>query len=287
MFRNNGDSREKKKKRFNENGFSNSIFDVKTIDEFIERLKVVFNRSLEEEIRKQIDRLRIEYKRDEQNAINTGITARAEEKAKEWICPRIPDWVSSDILTVFGLLSTFLVAAGFIFGFFNRYYLLLVVLGLIFNWFGDSFDGSIARYRKKTRPNYGYYIDHVIDSIAIMIFGLGMGLSGFIRIEIALAFVIMYLILMVHVELVTYVENKFKYSFGLIGPTEIRIIGIFLTIVMFFLPVKYYDIYGYNLTQYDLFTSVAVLIMFGVIVYSILSKGIELDKIDRKRWEEN
>ena len=115
--------------------------------------------------------------------------------------------------------------------------------------------------------------------------GIGLGLSGFFKIEIALAFVIMYLILMIHVELITYVQNEFKYSFGLVGPTEIRIIGILLTIVMFFLPVKYFDILGYTLTQYDFFASFAVVVMGMIILFSILSKAIELDKIDRKRWK--
>ena len=272
------ENRENKKVEFN-------IFDVKSVDEFIDRLKVRFNRTLEEEIKEQLKKLKIEYKRDDQNAINTGITAKAEEKAKEWVCPRIPQWVNSDMLTLLGFLSSFIIAAGYILGFNNRWYLVLIIIGLVLNWFGDSFDGSLARYRKKTRPNYGYYIDHVIDSIVIMIFGLGIGLSGFVRIEIALAFVIMYLILIIHVELVTYVQNEFRYSFGLIGPTEIRIVGIILTIVMFFLPVKYFDIFGYNLTQYDLFASLAVIIMFLVIVYSIVSKGMELNKIDKKKWE--
>lgn len=262
-----------------------NIFDVKAVDELIDKIKERLNRSLEDEIKDQIRKLKVEYKRDEQNAINTGITAKAEEKAKEWICPRIPAWVNSDMLTVLGFLSSFIIASGFIFGFSNRWYLILVIVGLILNWFGDSFDGSIARYRKKTRPNYGYYIDHVVDGLVVLILGLGLGLSGFFKIEIALAFVIMYLILMIHVELITYVQNEFKYSFGLVGPTEIRIIGILLTIVMFFLPVKYFDILGYTLTQYDFFASFAVVVMGMIIIFSILSKAIELDKIDRKRWK--
>lgn len=262
-----------------------NIFDVKAVDELIDKIKERLNRSLEEEIKDQIRKLKVEYKRDEQNAINTGITAKAEEKAKEWICPRIPAWVNSDMLTVLGFLSSFIIATGFIFGFSNRWYLILVIVGLILNWFGDSFDGSIARYRKKTRPNYGYYIDHVVDGLVVLILGLGLGFSGFFKIEIALAFVIMYLILMIHVELITYVQNEFKYSFGLVGPTEIRIIGILLTIVMFFLPVKYFDILGYTLTQYDFFASFAVVVMGMIILFSILSKAIELDKIDRKRWK--
>ncbi len=262
-----------------------NIFDAKSIDEFIERLRERFGKTFEEEIKKQLDKLKIQYKRDEQNAINTGLTAHAEEKAKEWICPRIPQWVNSDMLTVLGFLSSFIIAAGFILGFANRWYLLLVIIGLILNWFGDSFDGSLARYRHKTRPNYGYYIDHITDGLTITVLGLGLGLSGFVRVEIALAFIIMYLMLMMHVELVTYVENEFKYSFGLFGPTEFRIIGILLAVVMFFIPVKYFDIWGYTLTQYDLFATFAVVVMFIILISSIVSKGVELDKIDRAKWK--
>ena len=275
--------------RFNNEGRKDrdeiNIFDAKSIDEFIERLRERFGKTFEEEIKKQLDRLKIQYKRDEQNAINTGLTAHAEEKAKEWICPRIPQWVNSDMLTVLGFLSSFIIAAGFVLGFANRWYLILVVVGLILNWFGDSFDGSLARYRHKTRPNYGYYIDHITDGLTVTVLGLGLGLSGFIRVEIALAFIIMYLMLMMHVELVTYVENEFKYSFGLFGPTEFRIIGILLAVVMFFLPVKYFDIWEYTLTQYDLFATFAVVVMFIILISSIVSKGVELDKIDRAKWK--
>ena len=275
--------------RFNNEGRKDrdeiNIFDAKSIDEFIERLRERFGKTFEEEIKKQLDRLKIQYKRDEQNAINTGLTAHAEEKAKEWICPRIPQWVNSDMLTVLGFLSSFIIAAGFVLGFANRWYLILVVVGLILNWFGDSFDGSLARYRHKTRPNYGYYIDHITDGLTITVLGLGLGLSGFVRVEIALAFIIMYLMLMMHVELVTYVENEFKYSFGLFGPTEFRIIGILLAVVMFFIPVKYFDIWGYTLTQYDLFATFAVVVMFIILISSIVSKGVELDKIDRAKWK--
>lgn len=125
----------------------------------------------------------------------------------------------------------------------------------------------------------------MVDAIAIIIFALGLGISGFVRIDLALLFAIMYMALMIHVELVTFVQNKFKYSFGLIGPTEIRIMGIFVTIYMFLAPVRYFDIYGHSLTQYDLVFAGMSVAMFVVLVFSILQKGIELDRIDRGKWK--
>ncbi len=276
-------------------GFNNSkpnsnhefnIFDKESMDALVESITQRFSDTFEKEIAEQLKKIKIEYKRDEQNAINTGITARPEEAIKRWVCPRIPKWVNPDMLTGLGVIAILMVAAGFVLGFFNKYYLGLVVVGLILHWFGDSFDGSLARYRKKTRPNYGYYIDHIVDALAIMVFGIGLGLSGFVKIELGLLFTAVYLAMMLHVDMITYVQNEFRYSFGLIGPTEIRIMGIFVTIYMFLAPVRYFDIYGHSLTQYDLVFAGMSVAMFVVLVFSILQKGIELDRIDRETWVE-
>lgn len=264
------------------NGFN--IFERHYFDEFVENLVKELDKNFDIDIRDIVQKLKVEYKRDKQDAINTGITAYPEERIKEWVCPRIPKWINSDHLTALGVFAIILVAIGFILGFQDRIYLLLVVVGLFLHWFGDSFDGSLARYRKKTRPNYGYYIDHMVDAIAIIIFALGLGISGFVRIDLALLFAIMYMALMIHVELVTFVQNKFKYSFGLIGPTEMRILGVFITIYMYLAPVKYYNVVGYYISQYD----IAFLIMSGlmgvVLLFSILQKAVELDRKDREKW---
>jgi phosphatidylglycerophosphate synthase len=269
----------------NKNGKQDvNLFDREQWDKFIENFGKKFNETLEKEIRFQFEKLKVEYKRDSQDAINTGITAKAEEKAKDFICPRIPKWMSPDMLTVIGILGVLMIVAGFILGFFERNYLILVIVGLVVNWFGDSFDGSIARYRKRTRPNYGYYIDHIIDAVVMILFGLGLGLSGFVKIEIGLLFTAMYLALMLHVDMVTHVQNKFKYSFGLFGPTEVRILGAFVTVYMCLAPIKYFEIYGHFLTQYDLIYFGVSAILAGILVVSIITKGVELDRIDRAKW---
>ena len=231
-----------------------------------------------------LENLKVRYKRDDQEAINTALTAKVEEKSKEYICPRIPKWLGPDHLTVIGILGIVMVAFGFFFGFTNRYYLILVIVGLIVNWFGDSFDGSIARYRKRTRPNYGYYIDKIVDSIVMIIFGLGLGLSGFVRLEISLLLTCIYLAMMLNVDLLVYVEGKSKNSFGLFGPTEIRIIGIIVAIGMFFIPVNNYNIFDYVVTQYDIGVLMLSVIMFLLLIVTIITKGIELHKKDVKNW---
>ncbi len=232
-----------------------------------------------------LDDWAVKYSRGrEQQAINTAITGKAEEKAKEWICPRIPEWINSDHLTVLGYIGMIITALGFVLGFMNRWYILLIPFGLFVNWFGDSFDGSIARYRKKTRPKYGYYIDKIVDAIAVITLALGIGLSGFFKIEIALLFACVYLALMSHVDLVTHVQGQNRNAFGLFGPTEIRIVGVLFSIYMFFSKVHYFNVYGYIATQYDIVLFAITVIMAGVLFVSINKKGIELHKIDTKNW---
>jgi|LDZT01.1.fsa_nt_gi phosphatidylglycerophosphate synthase len=261
-------------KFFKEGNFQGVVDEIKHWFEDIRTGEIVFD----------LENLRVVYKRDSQKAINTAITAKAEEKAKEIICPRIPKWIGPDHLTFIGIIGIVIVSIGFVLGYLNRYYLGLVPLGLVINWFGDSFDGSIARYRKRTRPNYGYYIDKIVDAVVMIVFGLGLGLSGFVKIEIAILMTTIYLAMMINVDLLVYVKGEAKNSFGWFGPTEIRIIGIIVSVVMFFMPVKSYDIYGYLVTQYDIVVLVLSVLMFLILISEIVKNGIRLNKEDTKDW---
>lgn len=275
----------KKKRKDFKNSELFTLLQEGRIQEFFDELGAIIE-SFGEDVKKfNLDDWAVKYSRGkEQQAINTAITGKAEEKAKEWICPRIPDWVSPDMLTVLGYIGMVITGLGFVFGFFNRWYILLIPFGLLVNWFGDSFDGSIARYRKKGRPKYGYYIDKIVDSVAVITLALGIGLSGFFKIEIALLFASLYLALMFHVDLVTHVQGQNRNAFGLIGPTEVRIIGALFSIYMFFSKVRYLDVYGYVVTQYDIGLFVLSVVMAAVLFVSIIKKGIELHKIDTKDW---
>ncbi|MCK9416898.1 MAG: CDP-alcohol phosphatidyltransferase family protein [Candidatus Dojkabacteria bacterium] len=260
------------------------LLDEQKWDEFITNVEERLKEMLGSDVKVDLTGLKVEYKRDKQDAVNTAITAGIEEKAKEFICPRIPEWMQPDHLTIIGIIGVLMTSVGFVLGFINRNWLLLVPTGLIVNWFGDSFDGSIARYRKRTRPNYGYYIDKIVDAVVVIIFALGIGLSGFVKIEIALLLSSVYLAMMLHVDLVVHVENKSQNSFGLFGPTEIRIIGIIFVAIMYFIPVNYYDIYGHFLTQYDFAVFGLSVIMFIILLVSILREGLKLHKEDIKKW---
>jgi phosphatidylglycerophosphate synthase len=150
--------------------------------------------------------------------------AAAEKRALEWLALRIPHWVSSDHLTVLGLLS--LLAAGSLFWVsrWHRSVLPLVVVALVLNWFGDSLDGTLARVRNRQRPRYGFYIDHVFDVLGLFFLIGGLSLSGFINPLIAFGLLTAYLMVSAEVFLATCVQGVFRLACFGFGPTEMRIL---------------------------------------------------------------
>src|SRR5256886_4492120 len=61
---------------------------------------------------------------------------------------------------------------------------------LVVQWLGDSLDGTLARVRGAERPRYGYYLDHVVDAFSTAVIGLGLGLSPYVHLNVALGVVI-------------------------------------------------------------------------------------------------
>jgi phosphatidylglycerophosphate synthase len=108
----------------------------------------------------------------------------------------------------------------------NRIALVLAIVCIALNWFGDSLDGTLARQRNQQRPRYGFYVDHMIDSFGALFIMLGLSASGFIDARIAIAMLITFLMLSIEVYLATYTLGSFRLSYGKFGPTEIRLLLI-------------------------------------------------------------
>jgi phosphatidylglycerophosphate synthase len=135
----------------------------------------------------------------------------------------MPRWVNSDHLTALGLLSLFGAGATYWLARWDRLWLLGAIVFLALNWFGDSLDGTLARFRSRQRPRYGFYVDHVVDAIGTFFLLGGMALSGIMSAPVAIGLLIVYLLLMIEVCLATYTIGVFQISFFKMSPTELRI----------------------------------------------------------------
>lgn len=156
--------------------------------------------------------------------VQTSFTAPIERRVLPWMAARLPSWINSDHLTLLGFVSMVLAAASYALVRWNRAGLILATICLFLNWLGDSLDGTLARVRRQLRPRYGFYVDHVIDTLGAFFLMGGLAVSGLIQPRIAAGMLIAYLMLSAEVYLATHTLGKFRLSFGKFGPTEIRLL---------------------------------------------------------------
>ena len=164
--------------------------------------------------------------------IQENLLASSERRLLNWLCSRMPPWVKPDLLTATGVIGAIVVFVGYMASTFTTGWLWMAVAGYVIQWFGDSMDGSLARYRRIERPSFGYFIDHSCDGIATVLILIGIGLSPFVQIEVALIALVGYLLLCIHAFLAARVLGELRLSFVAAGPTELRLFLIGLTIAM-------------------------------------------------------
>jgi phosphatidylglycerophosphate synthase len=192
--------------------------------------------------------------------IQQNILAANERRLLNWLCARLPAWVTPDQLTLLGFLGAVTICAGYVASNVHINWLWLALAGYLVNWFGDSLDGSLARFRKIERPRYGYFLDHSVDALATMILLIGLGLTPHIRLDVALFGLVGYMLLSVHTFISAQVLGEFKLTYMAGGPTEMRLMLMALTGAMFIVPPG--PIGDTGLSGFDMFAlSIAVILV--------------------------
>lgn len=156
-----------------------------------------------------------------------------ERPTLRWLSAHMPVWMNPDILTGIGILGSFIIAFGYVLTNIDRGFLWLASLGFFVNWFGDSLDGTLARYREIERPRYGYFIDHTVDAFSQAVIFVGLGLSAYVRLDLAGLACIGYLLVSVHSYVNAFVSGEFRISYAKIGPTEMRLIAVLVNTLVY------------------------------------------------------
>ncbi len=156
----------------------------------------------------------------------TFLLAGPERRLLRWIAARLPAWVTSDQLTALGVLAATATGIAYALSGYHSGWLWVASAMLVVQWFGDSLDGTLARVRHAERPRYGYYLDHVVDAYSTAAIGIGLGVSPYVSLGIALGLVVVYLVLSINVYLESTVFGAFRLAYGRLGPTELRMILI-------------------------------------------------------------
>jgi phosphatidylglycerophosphate synthase len=217
--------------------------------------------------------------------VNDILLGPLERPALKWLAAHMPAWITPDILTSIGVMGSIVVAVSYGLSNLDRNFLWLASLGFIINWFGDSLDGTLARFRRIERPIFGFFVDHTIDAFSGTIIFLGLGLTPYVSLSIACLALIAYLLLSVLVFVRTSVAGIFKISYGKLGPTEIRAVAVILNLIMYFGGVQTYSVMlGGNqliFMPYDLIVSGIALLLLIFFVLTAVKETISLAKANK------
>jgi archaetidylinositol phosphate synthase len=146
--------------------------------------------------------------------LQTSVLSAAEKRLLIRIARRLPAWINPDHLTALG-------AGG------------MLAAGVCY-WLSSH--GTVARVRDCQRPRYGFYVDHVLDTVGILFLLGGLGFSGYMSPTVALVLLAAYYLLNIEVYLATSVLHEFRMAFFKLGPTELRLLLAAGTIALFFRP---------------------------------------------------
>jgi phosphatidylglycerophosphate synthase len=203
------------------------------------------------------------------NRVQTNLVAGAERKVLDWICIRLPPWVTPDRMTLLGVFGAFTVFSGYCMSRIDPGFLWLASLGSVLHWAGDSLDGSLARFRRIERPAYGYFLDISVDALCNLFIVAGLGFTLFVRLDIALFVLAGYFMLTIYAILNRNVTGVFQLTFAGGGPTELRLCMISINTLMFFLGNIGFSIGGIVLSIYD-----CVYLAGGILFVSLYLKAI-------------
>ncbi len=191
----------------------------------------------------------------------TSLLARSERKLIDANVQRFPKWIEGYHLTLMTLAwSVGLIAFGRL-ARDNYHWLWGSSMMLFLQWFTDSFDGALGRYRDTGIPKWGFYMDHFLDFVFMcsVLIGYSFLLDGANR-------QIIYLLIpicgcfMVSSYLAFGATNEFKITYLGSGPTEVRIYFILLNCLIIAFGVGWIE----KILSYIL---VAAIILLCVVVY--------------------
>ena len=196
--------------------------------------------------------------------LNHSLTASAEKRVLQWMAQHAPRWLTSDQLTLLGLAAQIAAGVSYALASYDRRALLLAIFCIALNWLGDSLDGTLARTRHQQRPRYGFYVDHVVDIFGATALMSGLGASGLLHWQTALAMLIAFLLLSGESYLAAYTLTRFEMSQAFTGPTEIRLLLIAGTVAALRSPFA--TIYGHKFLLFDIGGIVAAAAMLATAI---------------------
>ena len=197
------------------------------------------------------------------NRIHVSPLSPYERRALDWLAPRLPAWVTPDMLTAFGLFGACVTCLGYGLCCVSPQFLWLASAGLGMHWFGDSLDGGLARYRRIERPRYGFFLDQNIDVFGNLVIVCGLAASPFVRFEPAALALFGYQALSIYVLVRFSLDGVFRLTVLNSGPTEVRVMLLVMNALILIFGAPMWSLQEVSFSWCDLAVGVFGLGCFG------------------------
>jgi phosphatidylglycerophosphate synthase len=208
-----------------------------------------------------------------------GLTADVERRVLLFLAARVPARIGPDHLTAVGFAGMLLAGAAYAVSARTPALLLAVNGALVLNWLGDSLDGTLARYRNRQRPRYGFYVDHVVDAFGAVALLMGLAVSGWVAPTLAVALLIAYLVFSIHIALAACTRGRFKISYGALGGTELRLLLAAANTIVWAVPRV--ELAGRSVLVFDVIGAGALAALVAVLLRAVVQSGRALAEEER------
>ena len=213
-----------------------------------------------------------------------GLISRHEKPVLLWFARHMPAAVQPDHLTLLGVAGAALTAFALLASHLSPAFLWLAVAGLLLNWFGDSLDGTLARYRLIERPRYGFFIDHTTDIASQVMIVLGLGMSPFLRFDVVCLGLIAYLALGIYSYVKLHVSRPMQLTYYGVGPTEVRAFIAAGLMIAALVEVPVYATPFGHLSVFDAITIAGVIFAAVSVTVMFVTDATKLARIDPPRY---
>jgi phosphatidylglycerophosphate synthase len=209
----------------------------------------------------------------------TSVLAPVEKRVLVWLAERMPRRINSDHLTILALAAMLGAGLSYWWASVNALGLIAATICLAVNWFGDSLDGTLARFRRRCRPRYGFYVDHMVDAFGALFLLGGMAWSGYMSPAVAIAVLLAYFLMSIHVYLATHTLGVFKIAYGGLGGTELRLILAAGNVVATMAPRL--NVAGASVLVFDVVGGLAAVGLVVTLVLAVARSTRQLYQLER------
>lgn len=209
--------------------------------------------------------------------IQQSFSASLEKRILLRMARGLPRWINPDHLTALGFASQIMAGASYALARWDNHWLLAGIAFLALNWLGDSLDGTLARVRCQQRPRYGFYVDHMIDSLGAVCLMCGLAFSGYMHPALAIALLVAFLLLSIQSYLAAQTVGEFRLSFWRFGPTELRILLAAGNLAL----LRWPRVLDQKYRLFDLGGAVGLVGMGAMLLFFTVQNGVRLYREER------